>query len=225
MPLCIIGDILLGIIFTGGNGPDTQFVKKILDLEVKNALFAAADSGLIAAENAGIKPDWIIGDMDSIDKSRLDVYPAECIIKYEHDKDFSDTELAFSLLHEKGCKEIWIIGGGGGRIDHLFALRSLFEREFYPYRWLTEDADIHCIDAACEINNFFGNSGKCMHVSIFPLCSGPWQAKSSALKWPLAGLSWENGFFGLSNCAPDGSYSITAEKGRFMIIEPLSVFI
>ena len=129
MPLCIIGDILLGIIFTGGNGPDTQFVKKILDLEVKNALFAAADSGLIAAENAGIKPDWIIGDMDSIDKSRLDVYPAECIIKYEHDKDFSDTELAFSLLHEKGCKEIWIIGGGGGRIDHLFALRSLFERD------------------------------------------------------------------------------------------------
>jgi len=41
------------------------------------------------------------------------------------------------------------------------------------------------------------------------------------LKWPLAGLPWDRGFFGLSNAAPDGKFSVKAREGRFMIVLPL----
>jgi len=41
------------------------------------------------------------------------------------------------------------------------------------------------------------------------------------LKWPLKGLPWDRGFFGLANVAPNGEFSIKAEEGRFMVIIPL----
>jgi len=212
---------MLGLIFTGGDKPDTQFIKQLIKTQVKDALYIAADSGLIAAENAGLKPDWIIGDMDSIkDPSILDSYPGR-IIRYDHNKDFTDTELAFSLAIEKGCNDVWIIGGGGGRIDHLFGIRSLFERDNFPSRWITANEDIYCIDSFIAKNSIEKKLDKGISVSVFPLGDGAWEAQSSGLKWPLIDLPWDRGFFGLSNVAVDGSFSITAINGRFMIILPL----
>jgi thiamine pyrophosphokinase len=207
---------LLGIIFTGGLGPSAQITRRLI--EKQDALFIAADSGLEAAEEAGVKPDWIIGDMDSLkDLSSLNAYPPECVIRHGREKDFTDTELAFSLAVEKGYNEIWIIGGGGGRTDHLFAIRSLFERDVFPCRWITDAEDIRCIDAISNEELGIRNE-KMSPVSVFPLGLGPWEAKSSGLKWPLEGLPWERGFFGLSNVAVDGDFSIIAKKGRFMVI-------
>jgi len=210
---------LLGIIFTGGQGPKAQIVKRLLENEAKGALFIAADSGLLAALNAGVKPDWIIGDMDSLeDQSRLSAMPPQRVIRHPHDKDFTDTELAFSLAAEKGCDDIWILGGGGGRIDHLFGIRSLFERERFPRRWITDAEDIRCIDSKTKQNELSLKLEKGAVVSVFPLGEGQWKASSKGLKWQLDGLRWDRGFFGLSNVAVDGDFSVTAEAGRFMVI-------
>jgi len=207
---------LLGIIFTGGESPSSSIIRNLLN-GIKT-FTVAADSGLITAEEAGIKPAFIIGDMDSLDPSRLSAYPPERVIRYPHDKDYTDTELAFSLAAEKGCDDIWLIGGGGGRIDHLFAVRSLFEREIFPRRWITDKADIFCIEADTAHNEISRRLGEDPGVSVFPLGSGPWKAESKGLKWPLDDLSWNRGFFGLSNVAVDGEFSIKAESGRFMVI-------
>jgi thiamine pyrophosphokinase len=225
---------LLGIIFTGGDGPPSQIAKQLVEEEARNlgftdVLLVAADSGLVTAERAGIKPGWIIGDMDSLEDERsLASYPPDRIIYHEHDKDYTDTELAFSHVIEHGCNYIWIIGGGGGRIDHLFAIRSLFERDIFPQRWITDFADIRCIDATkkeerkqgakCEFSCWVEKE---IRISIFPLGVGPWEVKSTGLKWPLDNLLWNRGFYGLSNVAEKGQFSITAEKGRFMVILPL----
>jgi len=222
---------LQGIIFTGGACPSARIIKHLIDTEAKNPLLIAADSGLLAIEGAGLKPDWIIGDMDSLDTAaRLDAYPPDRVIRYDFDKDFTDTELAFSHAVEKGCDDIWIIGGGGGRIDHLFGIRSMFEREIFPSRWITDNADMLCIKADNRElepsvqraeNSFFYSIEKGSVVSVFPLGNSPWEAESTGLKWPLAGLPWERGFFGLSNIAVDGKFSIEVKKGRFMVILPV----
>jgi thiamine pyrophosphokinase len=159
--------------------------------------------------------------MDSVDASKLEAYPAGCVVRFEHDKDYTDTELALQKVIEKGCDEIWIIGGGGGRIDHLFAIRSLFERSIFPCRWITDSADIRCMDADTKWNALSCSVEKNAPVSVFHLGGGPWKIKRSALKWPLDDLSWDRGFFGLSNVAPNGDFCMKAEKGRFMVICPL----
>jgi len=204
---------LTGIAITGGEGPIGEALKKL----AKQAdLIIAADSGLIACEEAGIAPDWIVGDMDSLDdQKRLEKYPPERVIRYPYDKDHSDTELALSLLWEKGCGEVWLAGGGGGRTDHLLAIRSLFERQKAPDRWFAGGEEIFRLT---EGQTRLASAAIGGVVSVFPLGAGPWQAESAGLKWPLDGVAWESGGFSLSNVAEKSPFELRSKKGEFMVI-------
>jgi thiamine pyrophosphokinase len=171
----------------------------------------------MAAEAAGLRPDWIVGDMDSLDDPRrLNSYPAGRVIRSPRDKDDTDTELLLALLWEQGCDEVWLAGGGGGRLDHLLAIQALFEREKSPDRWITAGEDVCRIGEGRILERGRGGT-----VSVFPLGTGPWQAESRGLKWPLAGLPWKRGFFGISNLAGESGFSIRALRGNFLVIMPL----
>jgi thiamine pyrophosphokinase len=209
-----------GIGFIGGEGPRPALAAALAG---ETDLIAAADSGLMAAEAAGLRPDWIVGDMDSLDDPRrLDRYPPDRVLRYPRDKDDTDTELLLSLLWKQGCDDIWLAGGGGGRTDHLLAVLALFEREKSPRRWVTAGEDIRRIGEGQALGGarepFAAETGGL--VSVFPLGTGPWEAESRGLKWPLAGLPWKRGFFGLSNIVMEGGFEIRALRGCFLVIIP-----
>jgi thiamine pyrophosphokinase len=212
-----------GIAFIGGEGPPPEYCRRLLDPAGPAGprapvLIVAADSGLTAAEAAGLRPDWVLGDMDSLgDLSRLDAYPPERVLRYPPDKDYTDTELALGLLRERGCDEFWLIGGGGGRLDHLLALFSLFERRPCPSRWISAGEDVYALESPGELG---WDGPPDSLVSVFPLGAGPWEAESAGLSWPLGGLSWERGFFGLSNSTKSGSFRLRARRGRFLVVLP-----
>jgi thiamine pyrophosphokinase len=218
---------LLGLAFIGGEGPLPGYCRVLAqDADI----IVAADSGLQSAENAGVRPDWIIGDMDSLDSlKRLEKYPAERVQRFPKDKDSTDTEMALDLLWEKGCTRVILVGGGGGRLDHLLAIRSLFEREKFPERWITRAEDVRCLDSSSDFKGKSNISGDELNlempigslVSIFPLGEGYWEAESSGLKWPLSSLNWNRGSFGISNRTDKETFSIRVIRGRFMIIVPL----
>jgi thiamine pyrophosphokinase len=171
----------------------------------------------MAAEQAGIAPHWIIGDMDSLDSpQRLDAYPQDRVIRYPHDKDYTDTELALELLKSQGCDETWLIGGGGGRLDHLLAIRSLFERETCPDRWITSREDCYHVRGRFTCSLRRGS-----RVGVFPLGDGPWKASSRGLKWPLDPVLWHRGFAAISNVALEGEFGIEALMGRFLVVVDL----
>jgi thiamine pyrophosphokinase len=175
----------------------------------------------MAAEDAGLAVHFVIGDMDSLDDpGRLEKYPADRVFRYPGDKDYTDTELALRFLWERGCDETWLIGGGGGRTDHLLAIRSLFERDRTPDRWVTFREDVFCLKEGAafsppeDVRELMRLDG----ISVFPLGAGPWRAESRGLKWPLNGLAWSRGFFGLSNRAEGGDFEIRALQGRFLVV-------
>jgi thiamine pyrophosphokinase len=199
-----------GLAFIGGEGPDARLCAR---LAAAADIIAAADSGLLRAENAGLRPDWIIGDMDSLDdESRLDAYPKHRVLRFPHDKDFTDTELAINLLFEKGCDQVTIAGGGGGSLDHILAIAALFERERCPQRWFTAREKIYVVS-----NEFHRKAQKTDTVSVFPIGTGPWKARSTGLKWPLDSASWGRGFFGISNTVETESFTIRVSSGRFLV--------
>lgn len=87
-------------------------------------LIIAADSGYKTAELLGIKPDIAMGDFDSLDSKLpegLETLRVAC------EKDVTDTMLACEYAKDNGCREITIIGGTGGRIDH--SLSNVFYLE------------------------------------------------------------------------------------------------
>ena len=214
------GGNLRGIVFAGGEGPEAALLGKIA---ASADILAAADSGLVAMEKAGLTPHWILGDMDSLDLMEdpllLEKYNSSMVLRFPREKDLTDTELAINFLREKGCDEIWIAGGGGGRIDHLFAIRSLFDGRLCPDRWFPGNSEIRCLK---DGNLLSAAPAPESLVSVFPVGDGPWQAESSGLKWPLGDLAWENGGgLGLSNVAINGLFEIRSMRGRFLVVMPV----
>lgn len=206
------------LIFIGGDGPHFNVCKPFL---YKDSLVIAADSGLLRCEQFGLMPDWIVGDMDSLeDLSRLSAYPPDRILRYPVDKDYTDTELALNLAWDQGCTDITLIGGGGGRTDHLMAITALFDRPRAPTRWCTATELVSLVTEKAE----FPVPTQTL-VSVFPAGNGPWKAESIGLQWPLHGLKWFRGFFGLSNRVIHKPFSITALEGTFLVVLPLSAFI
>jgi thiamine pyrophosphokinase len=156
--------------------------------------------------------------MDSLDDPRrLEKYPPEQVLRWPPDKDDTDTELALKLLWEAGCGETWLIGGGGGRLDHLLAISALFEREKAPNRWLTASNDVRRVIPGESIRLDLPPGSL---VSVFPLGTGPWHVVSGSLKWPLNGVSWYRGYAGISNVSTGNPVTIDVAAGRFLVILP-----
>lgn len=203
-----------GILFIGGAGPEPGQIRKIIK---SGDLVCAADSGLDAAMAAGVRPDGIVGDMDSIsDPALLGEFPPGVVEKHPVDKDETDTELGIRWLKRGGCRRISIIGGGEGRLDHTLALKALFGRQDAPDRWFTAREVIERISRNVIIRGK-PESG----VSFVSVGPGPWKLKSMGLIWELTGLDWDFDTVSLSNRLSGISAEITVQSGEFLMIRPI----
>ncbi len=77
----------------------------------------AADGGATACMAAGVEPDWIIGDFDSVDPKSL---PSHWLLLRETDQHSTDFEKVLRRL-PPGLGELHILGGLGGRTDHFLS--------------------------------------------------------------------------------------------------------
>ena len=113
---------LRAVIFTGGVCQS----KLLLTEDLHGDLIIAADAGWLLAKQCGVRPDIIVGDFDSAPvPSALE---AAEILRVPAEKDDTDTTLACRIAIERGAREILVIGGTGGRLDHTLANVFLIER-------------------------------------------------------------------------------------------------
>lgn len=77
-----------------------------------------ADNGYCHGSLHGILPDVIIGDFDSL---KMDLPQGIKVIQLPIQKDDTDTLACVKYAINYGYKEIVIIGGIGGRLDHTLA--------------------------------------------------------------------------------------------------------
>jgi thiamine pyrophosphokinase len=107
------------LVFAGGDPPPAEL---LTDLD-RSALVIAADSGLDHALALGFAVDVVVGDLDSVTSEALararaagaDVEP------HPAEKDETDLELALRRAVALGVERVTVVGGGGGRHDHLLA--------------------------------------------------------------------------------------------------------
>ena len=100
-----------------------DFVLPILKSE-ETEFVIGVDKGLEFLYKHEIKPDYIVGDFDSVSRELVDYYREELnvpIREFNPVKDASDTEIALRLCLGLNRKSILILGGTGNRIDHLWA--------------------------------------------------------------------------------------------------------
>lgn len=208
-----------GLLFTGGGRPDMALASRFFG--DWDAVYAA-DSGLGGVYEAGLRADFVIGDMDSLeDDTLLSSFSPEQIIRSPRDKDLTDTELAMDRMRKNGITEIVLIGGDGGRMDHFFALERLFSRDNPPVMWIGATTLCLMLEGGSARNAVSVQGLAGQDVSVFPVAGGRCRMHAEGLIWPIDGLDWENGAYSLSNRTENGSCTLRAEEGRFLVVLPL----
>lgn len=184
-----------------------------------------ADNGYYIASNAGIKPDLIIGDFDSLDKKATLPDDVETIT-FPIEKDYTDTMICLQEALRRGYFDIAIAGGLGGRFDHTLAnIQSMswalnegpskYDKEV---RIMMADGKntIHLIkDSTFTLQGRPGE--KFSLLSHSGVCSG---VTVDHAKWPLQDSELVTSFpLGISNEFIDKECTITVENGELLVMK------
>ena len=182
-------------------------------------LIIAADGASNILSQAGIKPDIIVGDFDSIEAQVLARYGAEDIrlVKLNSEKDYSDTHVAIDTAIDEGAGTIDLVGAVGGRWDHSIANLNLLYYGFEKginLSMVSQDNSATIkgkgqYTMAYKPNNFF---------SFFAIFEDAVVSLEN-MKYPLNNKYVKRGeSIGLSNEYEPGA-KVTVVKGSILIVE------
>ncbi len=203
------------VIIVGGEAPADTFIKKVCG---EADLVLAADSGVEIAAATGVTPQVVVGDFDSVSVERTRaLFPNAKTVQSPAAKDETDTELALGFARRRGYVCCDVVGGGGGRLDHLLAILALMDRDDGPDRWFTNTAEVRRVSGHLAVTRVRGSI-----VSVFPCGGAPARARSSGLRWPLDGIVWRRGVHGVSNEVEDRQVEISVDSGALLIVLPLA---
>jgi thiamine pyrophosphokinase len=186
-------------------------------------LVIAADAGAAWLAAQGIRPDVVIGDMDSVDPALLERLAAEGVTIERHppDKDASDAELAIDRALRGGADEVVIIGAlGGGRLDHELANLLLLADPAWRgvtvrvVRGGTVARAVHAGDQL-TLTAAFGDL-----VTLLPVSGNAIGVRTHGLQYRLEGETLRMGRSrGLSNRVEQAPASVSLEGGTLLVIE------
>ena len=204
------------IIISGGKEPS----KDLLFREAKNAdIIIGADRGCEVLHKYDITPHYILGDFDSANKEIINLIEkkAKEKIKYNSEKDYTDTEIAYNLAVEKGANEIVLLGATGSRYDHSLSNFGLM------LRGLKKSIKVKVIDD----NNFIFLTDKAITLKGSKGDTISFQAYCNEVKnFNIVGAKYELNNFNLklgdsittSNEFLDKDIKITFDSGILMVL-------
>jgi len=170
------------IIFANGELANPQEARSLLQ---PDTLVIAADGGTHHVLAAGVTPDIVVGDLDSLspdDQARLEAAGSQ-IVRFSPRKDETDLELALLHAVEKGATEITILGALGGRLDQTIANVLLLALP------ALKGADVRIVEGAQEA--FLIQNGATIKgqpgdtVSLIPLGGDTEGVTAEGLEWLL----------------------------------------
>lgn len=201
------------ILITGGEIPEYKYVKELL----QGKYICVADSGFDWVIKNNVKFDHIVGDMDSISNlSILDGIDSSKITLLPKDKDDTDTVYGLKFLKNLGAGSITIIGGGGGRLDHLLGIITLFESDLAPNYWYTHREIVIYVKGKYKLDKYFKHN-----VSIYPLGKNICRINSFGLKWDLDKVNWQYKSIGISNYIERNDAWIDTGDNSTILILPI----
>jgi thiamine pyrophosphokinase len=201
------------LVFAGGDPPP---VSVLLGLP-PGAYVIAADSGFDHATRLGVKVDLLVGDLDSISAAGLGL--AGEIEQHPTDKNATDLAIALDAAARTKPSQVIVVGGSGGRIDHLLANAALLAAPAYSgleLTWLPGHATIHVVRDRIELSGSPGDI-----VSLLPY-GGPARGVSTVgLRWPLNGADLGPGTsLGVSNQMIATAATVKLDDGVLLAVQP-----
>jgi thiamine pyrophosphokinase len=210
------------VVVTGASPLDRRAVAAV----PADALIVTADGGLDHARAAGLEPDVLVGDLDSISALGL-AWATEHIeiVRHPVDKAATDTELAIAHAATLEPSRILLVAGQGDRLDHAIAalgalgapeLREVGSLEAW---WGNDQLHVvhapHAIELGLPAGTVF--SVLAMHgpANGVTVSGARWPLTDHDLA-PLVGLGVSN----IASPTPDQPLSITVADGIVTVVVP-----
>ena len=173
------------VVVVVGGGPLTARATTEI---VADATIIAADSGLDHAVAAGLRPDVLVGDLDSISAhGKMWAYAHELEIEaHDPDKDATDTELALLRAIATGATDLLVVGGFGERFDHALAIIAALGHPrlegFETVRCVIDDAAVHVIHGPRSVTIDLARNTLFSLLAMHGPCRG---VDVTGAQWPL----------------------------------------
>ena len=183
----------------------------------EDAIVIAADGGIVEAERLGLRVDLLVGDLDSAPADAIARAPR--VERHPVDKDASDLELAMEAAVAAEARRIVVVGGDGGRLDHLLGNAFLLGSD----RWAAVQIDAVLGDAQIAVvrneRSIEGEVGEL--ISLYAV-GGPARGVSTeGLRWALDdGELLPGSSLGLSNGFAASRATVRVREGVVLAIRP-----
>jgi thiamine pyrophosphokinase len=201
------------IVICNGEMPPKKIIKGAFDQASPRPLVICADGGANKARRFRIRPDVIIGDLDSITR-RTRRHFARVKTILIRDQNSTDLEKALDYLIEKKIYTVIVIGATGRRTDHTAANFSIIKK-------YSRAMNVVFLDEYCETSvirqKISWNAPLGQTISLSPLgrCDG---ITTHGLKYPLRNETLELGVReGASNEVVSNPVSIEVKKGSLLM--------
>lgn len=167
------------IIIANGKSP----TNKVVDYFFKKSFntIICADGGANSAKKLGIIPDYIIGDLDSIDKSVLKYFHKKSrIIQIKRQND-TDVEKCLKFAIKNKFSEVILLGVTGDRLDHTICNLGIIVKFFNKIKMLlvAENSFLIPINSETTIKSKIGET-----ISLYAF-NALTRITSSGLKYKL----------------------------------------
>ena len=199
------------LVFANGDAPSEGLVKAIHRSEDR---IVAADGGARHALACGLVPDAVVGDLDSVDAAMRSAIPADRFHKVG-ELDTTDLEKAVAWAIERGCREVEILGAGGGRADHALANLSVLalHRGRARIRMHDEMFEISLVDGMATIE---GPVGTVVSLVAIGECTG---VSTTGLRWRLRDFKLPFGPRGVHNEIETSPATVSVRSGDLLLFK------
>ncbi len=184
----------------------------------------AADGGLRHARTLGVRPDLLVGDLDSVTERDRAAWPDLEVERHPPDKDALDLELALGAAVRLGASGADVVGAFGGRLDQTIAAVGI------AVRFARAGLDVALIDARHRVRPLLAGRdgpdapyhGRLPSGTVFSLIpvDGPARVDVTGAAFPVSdGVLPPGRGLGLSNRAQDGPIVAVRDGTVLFVVE------
>ncbi|MFA9430890.1 thiamine diphosphokinase [Egicoccus sp. AB-alg2] len=187
----------------------------------QRAFVIAADSGLHLAHEFGLPVHLVVGDLDSVRPERLAAARAAGVPVHQHpvDKDETDLAIALDAATRFAPARVTLLGGHGGRLDHLLGNALVLAAEAYRELTLTALVASATITVVRGERELRGQPGD--YVSLLPAHGPARGITTSGLRFPLSDEDLPAGSTrGISNQFLSDRATVRLTDGVLLAVQP-----
>jgi thiamine pyrophosphokinase len=208
-------------VVVAGGEPDARDAEHLANAD----LVVAADGGSQWLDAIGVRPDVLLGDLDSAEPGLVERLTGQgvAVERFPPEKDTSDAELALGRAAGAGADEVVVLGAlGGNRLDHELANLLMLADP----RWPDLIRDLRIVRGGTVARALHGGERLSLagsigdHVTLLPIGGRAEGIDTDGLRYRLHGDALDLGRSrGLSNEVVATPASVSLERGTLLVIE------